>query len=95
MNDYVITNRHVPELTEVTVTKTWNDVNNRHKSRPDSITVNLLSDGKTIQTVKITPDGKYNWANTFRNLTKYDDGREIRYTITEEPVKGYILVFGW
>ena len=29
------------------------------------------------------------WAWTFEGLAKYKDGKEIAYTITEDPVSGY------
>ena len=89
INGYEITNKHVPETVEINVTKTWNDGNNKEGKRPASITINLLADGKVIQTVKITPDEKGNWAHVFTGLPKYADGKEIQYTITEEPVPGY------
>ena len=90
VDGYTITNRHTPQSTMVTVSKTWNDANNRYKSRPESISVNLLADGKVIQTVKITADKTGKWAFTFNDLPKYANGKEIVYTITEEPVKGYV-----
>ena len=89
IDGYEITNKHVPETVEINVTKTWNDGNNKEGKRPASITINLLADGKVIQTVKITPDEKGNWAHVFTGLPKYADGKEIQYTITEEPVPGY------
>ena len=76
---------------DIPVTKTWVDDNNKEGKRPASITVNLLADGSTVETVQITPDKEGNWAYTFTDLPKYQqDGKtEIAYTVTEQPVAGY------
>ncbi|WP_156405594.1 Cna B-type domain-containing protein, partial [Agrilactobacillus composti] len=49
---YNITNTHVsqPATTTISGTKTWDDGNNQAKQRPDSIKVNLLANGKVVQT---------------------------------------------
>ncbi|MBQ2305345.1 MAG: Cna B-type domain-containing protein, partial [Firmicutes bacterium] len=80
-----------PETVDIPVTKTWVDDNNKEGKRPASITVNLLADGSTVETVQITPDKEGNWAYTFTELPKYQqDGKtEIAYTVTEQPVAGY------
>src|SRR5699024_4789241 len=42
---YVLTNKHMPELTEVSITKEWNDEDNLAGFRPDHIEVELYADG--------------------------------------------------
>ena len=44
-----ITNKHVPEETEATVTKVWDDANNQDGIRPTSITMQLLADGSPVE----------------------------------------------
>jgi len=91
-NGETITNTYTePETVDIPVTKTWVDNNDEAKKRPASITVNLLADGSTVDTVQITPDKDGNWAYTFTELPKYkQDGKtEIAYTVTEQPVAGY------
>ena len=74
--------------TELEGTKTWVDFDNKDKTRPEEITVNLLANGTEVQEVKVTE--ATNWTYEFTNLPKYDKaGNEIAYTITEEEVKGY------
>ena len=85
INGTTITNTHVPEVVTISGTKTWNDNNNEDGIRPDSITVNLLADGRKIDSRTVLGGGSY----TFENLNRYERGREIRYTIEEEPVAGY------
>lgn len=70
----------------ITVKKMWNDADNQDGIRPESITINLLANGIKIATKTVTAgDG---WAWTFSDLAKYEDGKEIVYTITEDAVAG-------
>ena len=80
-----------PEWTEKEVIKKWDDNNNYEKKRPESITVHLFADGVEVETAAISEaDG---WKKTFVKLRKYtDDGAEIVYTVTEDPVEGYTSV---
>lgn len=89
---FTITNTHVPATTSVTVNKTWNDANNQDGKRPESITVNLLANGKVLKTQKIGPDANGNWSYTFDNLNEYENGQKINYTVTENTVEGYSTV---
>ena|GEM_PF-5622450 len=74
-------------------TKTWVDNNNQDGKRPDSIIINLLQNGKKIDSKEVTSDD--NWHYEFVNLPKYADYHENeseyenKYTITEEAVKDY------
>ena len=68
-------------------TKTWDDENNKDGIRPESIKVNLLADGKIVQTIDVTAED--GWKYSFTDLPKYAEGKEIVYTISEEPVSGY------
>ena len=90
INGFEITNTHVPELTEVTVTKIWSDDDNRDGKRPESITVNLLADGVEIDETVVTADAEGNWKHTFTELDKFAAGEEIVYTVTEDEVIDYI-----
>lgn len=85
--DFVITNRHYPETTFIVGTKTWEDNDNANNTRPESITVNLLANGQKIQSTTASEEDY--WVFDFTDLPKYENGQEITYTITEEPVEGY------
>ena len=85
---YTITNSHTPATVEVSGAKTWVDAENQDGFRPESITINLLADGKVIDTIEVAE--KDGWAWSFVNLPKYrDHGVEIVYTITEAAVEDY------
>lgn len=74
--------------TSIQGTKTWNDNDNKEGIRPESITINLLSNGTKIKSKVITAEDK--WEYSFNDLLKYDEnGNEIIYTITEDKVDGY------
>ena len=82
-----ILNSHTPETTEIKGKKTWNDGDDQDGNRPKEITVNLLANGKKIKEAKATADT--NWEYSFTDLPKYEGGKEIEYTVTENTVKGY------
>jgi len=87
IDGYNVTNTHEVEKIEISGSKTWNDDDDHDGFRPESITINLLADGKVVNTVAVTEaDG---WAWKFENLDKYANGKEIVYTITEDEVAGY------
>ena len=90
-NGYDITNTHIPEVTSVSGTKFWNDMDNRDGIRPDSITVNLYADGKKVDFVKVTEEN--GWKYSFTDLPKYNDGKLIIYTVAEEKVDGYVTAY--
>ncbi|WP_119863584.1 Cna B-type domain-containing protein, partial [Megasphaera stantonii] len=82
-----ITNTHNPETTEVSGQKTWNDNEDQDGKRPKSITVNLLANGKQVQSKEVSEtDG---WKYEFTNLPKYENGQEITYTVMENQVPEY------
>ena len=85
-----ITNTHVPERTQVTVTKQWNDDDNLDDLRPSSITVTLYKNGtSTGQTVTLSANN--NWTASFTNLYKYENGRIIDYTVRENSIPEYTV----
>ena len=89
VEDFTIVNTHPPEKTRIEITKTWDDDDDRDGIRPKSITIHLLANGTEVQTATVTPDSEGNWAYAFEDLPKNEGGKEIEYTITEDPIKGY------
>ena len=88
-NRLIITNTHEPELIKIEGTKTWDDLNNKDKLRPETITIILLANGSELNRVEVTSDEDGTWAYEFTDLFKYENGKEIVYTINEEKVDGY------
>ncbi|BDD43488.1 Cna B-type domain-containing protein [Streptococcus ruminantium] len=87
---FTVTNTNI-EKVSVPVTKTWNDNNDQDGKRPQSITVNLLADGKVIKSQQVTAEN--DWKYTFTDLPKYANGKEIVYTVTENAVEGYTTTY--
>ena len=84
INGTQVINTHIPEVTNINVTKVWDDSDNNDRVRPDSIKVNLLVDGVVIDT--ITVKASDNWTGSFTNLPKYADGKEIKYVVEEADI---------
>lgn len=83
-----ITNTHAPETIRKTVTKTWDDGNDRDGIRPANIKIELYGTDGTRRTQYLTKDN--HWSYSFENLPKYqNEGTIILYTIKEEAVEGY------
>ena len=86
-----ITNTHVPETTEVSGKKIWDDNNDQDGARPESITINLMNGTEVVATKTVTgPD----WSWTFTDLPKYEnEGTLIHYKVIEEQVKEYSTTY--
>ena len=81
---YDVTNTHIPEKISVAGSKTWNDNNDQDGIRPETITVNLKVGDSVIATT--TTSEANNWKYEFTGLDKYEDGKEIVYTVEESAI---------
>jgi len=84
---FVVENSRETEVTEVSGEKTWEDAEDQDGVRPDEITVNLLANGTQVdeQVVSAADD----WSYEFTDLPKYEAGKKIDYTVTENEVEDY------
>ena len=87
VDGYNVTNSYTTETTQISGHKIWADDSNRDGKRPASITINLLANGKKVDSKTVTASNGWMWA--FTELPKYEGGKLIAYTITEEPVANY------
>ena len=89
INGYDIQNSYTPKETSVTVTKCWNDDNDKDKIRPDSIRVQLYANGNKVgDPVKLNVENK--WTYTWNGLPEKKDGKQIEYTVKEAgTIEGY------
>ncbi|HCZ7202347.1 TPA: Cna B-type domain-containing protein, partial [Staphylococcus aureus] len=84
----VVTNTEKPiETTSISGEKVWDDKDNQDGKRPEKVSVNLLANGEKVETVDVTSET--NWKYKFKDLPKYDEGKKIEYTVTEDHVKDY------
>lgn len=86
---FTITNSYSPETVDVKATKNWDDANNQDGKRPTKITINLLADGQQVDSKEIQAAADGTWTVEFTKLAKYKDGKEIKYTVTEDAVAEY------
>ena len=90
-NGFVVTNSYTPGKINIPVEKVWSDNNNQDGKRPESVTIRLLADGEdTGKTVELNEEN--GWKSEFTDLDVNKDGKEIVYTIEEDPVPdGYTV----
>ena len=71
----------------------WEDGNDKDGIRPDSVQVQLLANGKTVGDA-VTLNEANQWKNTWTNLPKYANGKEIVYSVEEVEVpSGYSVSY--
>ena len=94
---FKITNTYTGKETEKvskTVTKIWDDDNNKYGDRPPSINVELYANGnKTGKTA--TLNSSNSWTYIWNDLDKYSEsGNQIIYTVKEiEKINNYIVKY--
>ena len=86
IDGFTITNKHIPkketEKIEITISKIWDDFNNKNETRPENIDVEIYRNNILFKTVKIKASD--NWLIVVSDLDKYDSsGKEYIYTIKE------------
>ena len=85
---FVVTNTHEAEVVDISVAKNWEDKENQDGIRPDSVAVSLFADSRLVASKTLDADA--NWSFTWENLPKYNAGRLIDYSLTEESIpEGY------
>ena len=77
-----LTNTHTPETTDISVTKVWEDNNNKADVRPVSIQVQLYA-GETSQGDPVELNETNGWKYTWANLDKYAAGEQVDYRVDE------------
>ena len=82
-----VTNAHEPEQIDIPVEKVWKG-DEDFDVRPESVTVELLADGKSIGEEGLTAElnEENEWKFTFEGLDQYADGKEIEYSVKEVEV---------
>ena len=98
-----VTNSYLPELVNISVTKIWDDDDNRDHYRPENIciTLNASANGGaaagnvhnyTLSAAQADTTGNQ-WSHTFEDLVKFYDGYQIAYTVTEDSGSCTALTF--
>ncbi|MBO7675758.1 MAG: Cna B-type domain-containing protein, partial [Atopobiaceae bacterium] len=84
---FTVTNKHTPQTTKISGAKTWDDSNNAEGKRPQSITVRLRANGTEVDHRDVTEADGWKW--DFGEKPRYQAGKEISYTLTEDAVEDY------
>ena len=93
--DLMITNTHVPGRTEVSVTKEWNDKNDKDGIRPKEVRVQLLADGDVIPDMEpIVLNKENNWTYTWKDLIKNTGDEAVKYSVRELDEDGNLIEEG-
>ncbi|MGF2054941.1 Cna B-type domain-containing protein [Vagococcus fluvialis] len=81
------------ELISVKGEKHWNDYDNKFKTRPASIIVELYQNDKLLTEQEVKPNEEGSWLYEFKDVLKYDEsGEEYNYRINEKTVpNGYVV----
>ena len=90
LGNWTVTNTHVPDVTDVSVVKVWNDADDQDGVRPASITVVLLADGNAVGTATLNASNR--WSASFAGLPVYNAGKVIVYSVEEVSVANYTSV---
>ncbi|OFI47634.1 hypothetical protein BG262_09255 [Floricoccus penangensis] len=83
-------------LTNISIEKVWNDSNDKLKTRPDSIQVEIYQNGKlfkteTLSSKDVDKENSNKWKFIDSELPAYDkENYQYSYTIKEVPVDGYV-----
>lgn len=84
-----LTNHYTPGQKSATVTKRWEDNNDKDGIRPDKVTVQLYANGeKKGDSIDLNTENQ--WTYTWQGLPEKVQGKEIAYTVKEvNKVSGY------
>ena len=83
----VVTNTHNPDTVILSGTKVWDDNNNQDGKRTRSVKVQILNGEKVVQEIEVSE--KTGWKFESKKLPKYENGKEIKYTVKEVAVASY------
>uniref|UniRef100_UPI00066C9442 Cna B-type domain-containing protein n=1 Tax=Streptococcus oralis TaxID=1303 RepID=UPI00066C9442 len=83
----VVTNTHTPEIVVLSGTKVWKDNNNQDGKRTRSVKVQILNGDKVVQEIEVSE--ATGWKFESKALPKYENGKEIKYTVKETAMTEY------
>ncbi|MDO6344979.1 Cna B-type domain-containing protein [Streptococcus sp. GP0011] len=83
----VVTNTYNPETVVLSGTKVWKDNNNQDGKRTTSVKVQILNGEKVVQEIEVSE--KTGWKFESKKLPKYENGKEIKYTVKETAMTEY------
>ena len=88
---FTLTNVYAPGETTITVNKVWVDNSNALKTRPETLTLNLLQNGEAFGTIELKKSSQGNTWTATKNVPSTDEnGKLYTYTVKEpeDALKG-------
>ncbi|MBQ8559623.1 MAG: Cna B-type domain-containing protein [Tyzzerella sp.] len=87
---FTLTNVYAPGKTTITVNKVWVDNSNALKTRPETLTLNLLQNGNAFGTIELKASEGNTWTATKEVPSTDENGKLYTYTVEEpkEALKG-------
>lgn len=77
-------------LIDISVSKEWDDADDKDAIRPEKVTILLMVGDEEIDSVELQESN--DWAHTFEGLVAYADDEKISYTVLEKDVAdGYTV----
>ena len=84
----VVTNNYTPKTVVLSGTKVWKDNNNQDGKRTRSVKVQILkNDKEVVQEIEVSE--ATGWKFESKKLPKYENGKEIKYTVKETAMTEY------
>ncbi len=91
IDGYDVEYKHEPEKILIQGDIMWDDLIIKERILHEPVTVNLFGDGDDKGSMEVSRKTK--WHYSFGELDKYEAGREIVYSIEEEPIEGYEITY--
>lgn len=91
----VLSNRAIVQIYgQLKITKCYDDQDNKYHTRPDTINVDILQNGKLFRTVTFDKSDTYPCSKTAKSIPLYDEnGDRYVYTVEESPIPdGYASI---
>ena len=85
-----ITNSYTPEVRDIKVSKVWYDNDNEYEVRVKEVKVDVIANGEVIKTITLNDDNE--WTETLCDLPVYENGKEIKYEVSEFEVENYKVI---
>ena len=90
IDGYDVEYKHEPEKVLIEGQIMWDDSANKDQIRPERVTIKLYVDSIFYESRIVSRDT--GWKYSFKK-DKFKEGREIEYSIEEEPIEGYEITY--
>lgn len=89
---YTVTYTNDYQLTDLEITKVWNDAHNQDGKRLTAAELKsklTLSPAVSGKEPTVVDNGDDTYTITYKDLPRFNNGREVEYTVAESAIEGY------